>query len=38
MENRLWCVVLIITVVRAFGVFVLNKVSFESEFGLLFCY
>ena len=27
---------LIITVVSAFGVFVLNKVSFESEFGL--CY
>ena len=36
METRLWCVLLIITVVSAFGVFVLNKVSFESEFGL--CY
>ena len=36
MENRLWCVVLIITVASAFGVFVLNKVAFESECGL--CY
>ena len=36
METKLWCVLLIITVVRAFRVFVLNKVSFESEFGL--CY